>query len=113
MHGLRRDQRQPQRACSENIEHSVFIGADGRVSPCVFAGIPVRGDNFFYTQDKEHLLRSRSFGNVKTTTLGTIWRSKKHRAFRKQFGKSALWPGCVPCLKRRVESLEPAPELVP
>jgi MoaA/NifB/PqqE/SkfB family radical SAM enzyme len=86
---------EPQSACTENIERSVFIGADGRVFPCVFLGIPAR----------QH--RSQSFGDINAASLANIWHGREYSAFRKQ-----LSPDCIACLKRRVDSLEALPDLV-
>jgi len=94
---------EPRPACPENIERSLFIGADGRVSPCAFTGLPIAGEE----------PPTLAFGNANTTSVGAIWRSKEYRNFRRQFEKGMLWPSCRPCAKCRVEPLDDVPELVP
>jgi len=99
--------------CPENVRRSVFIGADGRVFPCVFAGIPVQGPCTHQHGGAAHPLPEVCFGNVFEAPLGRLWRDRAFRGFREHWASSDPTPGCTTCLKRAVAPLVAAREQLP
>ena len=69
--------------CCEDVLHSLFIGSDGDVHPCVFKGLPLMEDVNFYLRGKKIRHENLSFGNIKNMKIKEIWNSKEFRAFRK------------------------------
>lgn len=91
----------PDRApglCTENVLHSLFIGSDGSVSPCVFTNLPVSGTPLRYTRSGALPVAKLTFGNVREAPLDSIWRSPAYREFRSSFLKR-VDPACQGCLK--------------
>lgn len=85
--------------CSENIERALFVSANGEVSPCVYANIPVSA--------AEYARRGRSapyyrvtFGNVNTEMLPAIWRKPDYVRFREQLVRGEPAEICRTCPKR-------------
>jgi len=68
----------------ENAERALFVSADGAVSPCVLANIPVSGSSFVIGE-REHMYRRYTFGNVADESIPTIWQSQRYTAFRDSF----------------------------
>jgi hypothetical protein len=89
--------------CTENPRRALFISADGRVSPCVFKGIPAPGASRMVGSD-EWECRTLHFGSVADQWLPAIWKSPHYREFRKSF-RLQPHPECRECPKRR-EGLE-------
>jgi MoaA/NifB/PqqE/SkfB family radical SAM enzyme len=85
------------RNCTENIEGSLFVSADGTVSPCVFTNIPAC-EAFHTVQGCEHEYRQLTFGTVAETSMPAIWLSRRYTTFRDSFD-SALHPFCQECPK--------------
>lgn len=83
-------------ACLENVSHSVFISADGTVSPCVFFNIPVSSATCIQDGFQKSYQRF-TFGNVQNETLDEIWKSRQYHSFRNSFIKGKLWPECQQC----------------
>lgn len=77
-------------ACRENVARSVFIAADGSVSPCVYLNIPA-GEC-----DPHRLV----IGNLHTEDAQEIWESDFFRSFREGLAQGDPDPRCVNCVKR-------------
>lgn len=80
-------------ACRENIARSLYVSADGGVSPCVYVNVPA--DIF----DP----RRRVFGNVAEQGPLEIWESAGFRRFRERLAKGDPDLPCQTCPKRFME----------
>lgn len=78
------------RGCLENSARSLFIAADGTLSPCVFTNAPGPADD----------PRRRVFGNVTTMEPLAIWQSPAYRAFRRDLAEGRPQAPCLGCRKR-------------
>ena len=88
-HHFPRAQGQGQ-GCLENIGRSLFVAADGTVSPCVFTNAPgPPGDP-----------RRRVFGNVRIEEPLAIWRGGAYQAYRRDLAEGRPQPPCCTCRKR-------------
>jgi MoaA/NifB/PqqE/SkfB family radical SAM enzyme len=76
--------------CRENIQRSLFISADGAVSPCVYVNVPAD------VADP----RRRIFGNVRTQDPHAIWESEAFRRFRERLAGGDPDLSCQTCPKR-------------
>jgi radical SAM protein with 4Fe4S-binding SPASM domain len=84
--------------CTENVQKSVYISADGDISPCVFTNLPISGSA--HRLDKIYPPYHRlTFGNIETHGLAHIWRQKNYTKFRKSFDSDKLAPPCQKCPK--------------
>jgi MoaA/NifB/PqqE/SkfB family radical SAM enzyme len=94
----------PRRAaCPENVERSLFVSADGGVSACVFANMPVsRPAGVYRDGPKRH--QRVVFGNVGDAPPAAIWRRKAYRAFRRALPRGRLPAECQGCPKLHVGS---------
>lgn len=75
--------------CSEKIDRSLIIAADGGIHPCVFSNLPD-----FATGRKR-----KCFGNLKAEGLDKTWWSDEYRRFRSSFGNRQLDRLCSQCPK--------------
>lgn len=80
----------PGRSCRENIARSLFVAADGSISPCVYLNLPAGG------ADADR----RIFGNVLTRDPLMIWESEEFRGFREQLAGGMPDRCCLTCVKR-------------
>lgn len=76
--------------CLENIGHSLFISADGAVSPCVFANVPTT------LADPNR----RVFGNINDSAPLAIWERPEYVLFRDQLTRGEPDKLCQTCRKR-------------
>ncbi len=88
--------------CTENIQRSAFISAEGDVSPCVFKHLPIRSPEIL-SPPAERPYQALQFGNVREQSLGEIWNSAPYRAFRRSHQGGGLPDLCNQCLKPRVQ----------
>ncbi len=87
--------------CAENVEHALFVSAQGDVSPCVYANVPVnRADFARYGQPEPY--SSVTFGNVNEQLLPAVWRSKGYESFRQGLKLGRPAQICRNCPKRRI-----------
>jgi MoaA/NifB/PqqE/SkfB family radical SAM enzyme len=80
----------PGTRCRENIDHTLFVGVDGAMSPCVFSNLPLEGDD----------PGRRVFGNVNDQDPLAIWESEAWRLFRESLACGRPDPRCRDCVKR-------------
>lgn len=85
-------------ACTENPQSSLFISADGSVSPCVFAGIPV-SEATYSIRGTNRLYQRQTFGNINKQSLYEIWNREEYVAFRRSFVTGQLATICRNCHK--------------
>ncbi|MGB3211072.1 MAG: radical SAM protein [Desulforhopalus sp.] len=71
--------------CDKNPINSLFISADGEVSPCVFLLPPVRQEVVWYHKNRISRQKPVSFGNLRKTSLSDIWDHPTYRQFRDRF----------------------------
>lgn len=82
--------------CSENVGNALVVSADGEVSPCVFANVPVRQECPIPA-----LAHGRvTFGNVNRQPLPAIWRTEAYQRFREKLIQGDPHPMCRDCPKR-------------
>jgi MoaA/NifB/PqqE/SkfB family radical SAM enzyme len=79
-----------ENGCRENIGQSLFISADGGVSPCVFVNVPAA------ITDPNR----RVFGNVHEKDPLNIWESPEYRLFRSRLAGGEPDLPCRVCPKR-------------
>jgi len=84
--------------CPENVQRALFVGADGRVSPCVFANLPV-AQATYYARGTEGPYQRLVFGNLDELPLPAIWRQQAYVNFRRSFFTGKLISLCQDCLK--------------
>jgi radical SAM protein with 4Fe4S-binding SPASM domain len=77
-------------ACRENIGRSLYVSADGSVSPCVYVNVPVG------IADPKR----RVFGNVRDQDPVQIWESAEFRRFRERLAGGDPDLPCRSCPKR-------------
>jgi len=77
-------------ACRENIGRSLYVSADGSVSPCVYVNVPVG------IADPKR----RVFGNVRDQDPVQIWESTEFRRFRERLACGDPDLPCRSCPKR-------------
>ncbi|RJR48383.1 MAG: radical SAM protein [Desulfobacteraceae bacterium] len=75
--------------CRENIARTLFVAADGSISPCVYVNVPVKGSD----------PRRRVFGNVVERDPVEIWESDDFRKFREGLSSGDPDPTCRSCPK--------------
>ena len=88
----------PPGGCTENIQRSFFVAADGSVSPCVFRSLPVE-ETRSSGPDKTGGYHRLVFGNVNRETPARIWKSKNYRQFREAFTSGETDVVCRACPK--------------
>jgi MoaA/NifB/PqqE/SkfB family radical SAM enzyme len=87
--------------CTENIQRSAFVGADGGVSPCVYAAVPV-GEATHVVGEGERPYARMCFGNIREAPFETIWRTRSYARFRAAHRKGELPGRCRDCPKPRM-----------
>jgi MoaA/NifB/PqqE/SkfB family radical SAM enzyme len=77
-------------SCRENIGRTLFVSADGSISPCVYVNVPAD------IADP----RRRVFGNVRERDPLAIWESDEYRLFREGLASGHPDRTCQICPKR-------------
>lgn len=77
--------------CRENIAKTLYVDADGNISPCVYLNVP--GSTI-----KEKI---RIYGNVLDEEPVSIWKKENFVAFRKNLVNGKPEVCCMDCPKRR------------
>lgn len=84
--------------CSENVQRALFVSADGEVSPCVYANVPV--DQAEYArQDHVAQYHQVTHGNINAEILPKIWRNIEYAVFREKLVQGAPPEICLSCPK--------------
>ena len=76
--------------CRENVTGSLYIDAEGMVSPCVYLNVPDNTEN----------PHRRVFGSVLKTNALEIWQNEDFLAFREKLAKNSPDTACLNCPKR-------------
>lgn len=76
--------------CRENVAGSLYIDAEGTVSPCVYLNVPDNAEN----------PRRRTFGSVLEKNALEIWEDEDFSAFRGALAKNTPDTACLNCPKR-------------
>ena len=71
--------------CDKNPVNSLFISANGDVSPCVFLAPPVKNGIMWQRGGSDFCQQALVMGNANSLTLKEIWQSDKYRIFRETF----------------------------
>jgi len=91
--------------CSENVAQAVVGGSDGSISPCVFTGMPMRGENYYYFKGQKQIQQNLSFGNIQTEDLNIIWHQKGYKKFIRAHTGRRMPAVCRNCYKGFVGEL--------
>lgn len=76
--------------CRENVARSLYVDADGALSPCVYLNVPADRDE----------PRRRVFGNVLDDDPWAVWNSEAFGGFRAALAHNAPDACCLACPKR-------------
>lgn len=95
---------EPRRDCLENIARSLYIDAEGQVSPCIYVNLPVRDREAAVLGSApasmgEGLLR-RVFGRADEGDLSCVWEDAAYRRFRQGLAGGVPDQNCLECPKR-------------
>jgi MoaA/NifB/PqqE/SkfB family radical SAM enzyme len=71
--------------CAENPLSSIYLSAEGEVSPCVYLYPPLPSPFKRIFCEKEYLAEKVSFGNVFRDPFSAIWGRSSYEAFRNRF----------------------------
>ena len=71
--------------CDKNPISSLFINANGDVSPCVFHAPPVKNEIAWRRNGIDAYQKALVMGNVNDLTLKEIWESERYKAFREKY----------------------------
>jgi MoaA/NifB/PqqE/SkfB family radical SAM enzyme len=102
--------------CAENPFGSLYISAEGEVSPCVYLYPPLPSPFKRIFCEKEYLTEKVTFGNVFSDSFSAIWSCSNYKAFRNRFHERkkayqdlyfSLWDS--PRLKNAQENVLPEP----
>jgi MoaA/NifB/PqqE/SkfB family radical SAM enzyme len=91
-------------SCSENIAQAIVVGSNGNLSPCVMKQLPMRGDNYYFFDNKKHLQCNLSFGDIQKESLPTIRHQREYRKFVREFLTGNGPAACQNCLKKQIEN---------
>lgn len=85
--------------CRENVARSLYVDAEGKISPCVYLNVP---DNGASTGEAPAGCdsRRRVFGDVRAEAPWAIWKKPDFAAFREALVRNAPDPACHVCPKR-------------
>ncbi len=78
----------PSPECRENIQKSLYVDADGTISPCIYLNVP---DSQSY---------KNIYGNVNSHNILDIWQNKDFVAFRQAHIDGEPIKQCVNCVKK-------------
>lgn len=87
-YGLPSEDASPEGGCRENAAKTLYIDADGNLSPCVYLNVPA--------VDPRRLI----FGNANEIEPLTAWRGEDWRDFRARLADKDPHPACARCPKR-------------
>jgi len=102
--------------CAENPFGSLYISAEGEVSPCVYLYPPLPSPFKRIFCSKEYQIEKVSFGNIFRDPFSAIWSSSNYDAFRNRFHERekeyrdlyfSLWDS--PRLKNAEDNVLPEP----
>jgi hypothetical protein len=81
---------EPWGTCREHVDRSLYVDAEGALSPCIYVNVPVRDAH-------AHRL---VFGNANETDAFACWQGERFAAFRKALEVGEPEPPCIHCAKR-------------
>ena len=81
---------EPWGTCREHAERSLYVDAEGALSPCIYVNVPVMAEN----------AHRRVFGNANETDAFACWRGERFAAFRKALEAGRPGLPCMNCAKR-------------
>ncbi len=81
---------EPAPCCRERAHRTMYIDADGQISPCVYLNVPIR----------EEVSGRTIFGNVSGEDPMTIWEGKAYAGFRAAVQTAEPPDACRFCAKR-------------
>lgn len=85
---------QTRGGCRENAEASLYVDADGAISPCVYLNVP----------GSDPAEKRRVFGYANTEDPWSVWKNDEYAAFRQALRNPASLDICRDCPKRHESS---------
>lgn len=79
----------PAPQCRERVQSTLYVSAEGVVSPCVYLNVP-----------SDQAERRLVFGQIPKESISDIWEKPDYAAFRRTIGTPAPHPSCLNCPKR-------------
>ena len=76
-----------QLMCAASPIDTMFVTANGDISPCVYLNLPVEGNIKRIFCGKEEEIQKISFGNINYEELINIWENKNYKEFRDKFNR--------------------------
>lgn len=83
--------------CPDNPGSSLFLAADGAVSPCALRNAPLADPARYRFHGRDIPFPRDVRGNLHTATLGTVWNEQAYREFRFQHDTDTPPQGCGGC----------------
>lgn len=77
--------------CRENISNSLYVDAEGQISPCIYLNIPAE------KTENENVI----FGNSLEEEVWRVWQKPEYREFRERLGAGEPPHACQNCPKRK------------
>jgi MoaA/NifB/PqqE/SkfB family radical SAM enzyme len=87
------------RPCAENSARALFVAADGEISPCVYANLPV-AQGVCVRHGHSVPYQRMTFGNVNDLMVPVLWRGEAYARFREDLAADRPAPLCRYCPKR-------------
>jgi Predicted Fe-S oxidoreductases len=81
---------EPWGTCREHVERTLYVAADGGLSPCIYVNIPTKDDD----------AHRRVFGNVNEEDAFACWQGERFSAFRTALETGRPEQPCMNCAKR-------------
>lgn len=98
--------------CTENIHKAAVIGADGGVSPCVYAQLPLSAAVHHWVAGRETALAPLVFGNISRQSFAAIWRSRPYSVFRAAHRAGRPPAPCRICVRMRMRASQQSGSVV-
>ena len=80
----------PWGTCRENVDRSLYVDAEGSLSPCIYVNVPV----------KSEAASPWVFGNANDTDAFACWQGERFTAFRNALQTGTPEAPCLHCAKR-------------
>lgn len=87
----------PRFHCPDTPGSSLFIAADGAVSPCPLRNVPIAPPASYRFHGREIPFPSDVRGNLHVTPLAAIWNDPEYREFRYKHDTDTPPAGCAGC----------------
>ncbi len=83
-----------QRWCSENIRRALVVDVTGKLMPCVFGSLPVKGEVTHVFRGRQLPFVARTFAAASETDLQKFRRSDPYQQFLREYPEGGHCPVC-------------------